>query len=541
MAFKGLVFVVHGDDPTDHYARNVEWYDTIAGEEGVVEWVNPEDLPLESDHDPHTVVHVLDTFETSALSTLIESCVEGERIVGPDCIIQCLRDGIELPRNPTFNTCLQGVRVSCTGLHPDDKVRVQNLVRWMNGTVEATLHRECSYLIAGTSTSKKARIARKWNKAVLQFSFIQTIWDESILNGGNCPHETLDNLLYEYTLPPIFGVHISVTGLSHTERLKVKAQTEAMGGIYSGDLTKDCTQLLAPESDTSAKQRFAFQNGIPVVSLAWFHRCIQGNRYVDHEPFILGQKCDDSWIGAPKPLSLADSSTFSRLNVPLISPCKRKAQGIDTDDDIVVRRAKRDNAQSRQRLLESRESSKRSASHIEATDNSSFCRTINHEDLVHATKTESHCTTDNETMCLRGTYVYFSGFHDQQRQLNLRKMLVTNAGTRLSRLSNTVTHVVLGGLEKADLRQLVAMEDPPHIVTPAWLVHCHLEKRCVSTVVYELRLSASEGSAAVEVSGSSTCTDVPDHVKILHSDTGDCDIETDEVIMTKMCEEYEEF
>lgn len=79
-------------------------------------------------------------------------------------------------------------------------------------------------------------------------------------------------------MPPLYGCHISVSGISAAQRSEVSKIIEQLGGQYSAELTKSCTHLLAKSGESQGgapgpKIQFAAKWNIPVVAVGWLYIC----------------------------------------------------------------------------------------------------------------------------------------------------------------------------------------------------------------------------------------------------------------------------
>lgn len=83
-----------------------------------------------------------------------------------------------------------------------------------------------------------------------------------------------------HAVPPLYGCHISVSGISASHRAETAKLVEQLGGQYSAELTKSCTHLLAKASGAGSeggapgpKIQFAVKWGIPIVDVNWLYTC----------------------------------------------------------------------------------------------------------------------------------------------------------------------------------------------------------------------------------------------------------------------------
>ncbi|KNC80409.1 hypothetical protein SARC_07228 [Sphaeroforma arctica JP610] len=484
MAYRGLTFFVYSDDAERHYRAHSAWHTEMNNARAVVCMVELSEAPDRTNLEPARIVHIVEDFESSLFETIMRTRAREERVVGPECAMDCLLDEVpELPHTPTFNLCLRGITVCCTGIALQDRKVLHNKIQWLGGTAQAALNKQCNYLVAGgNSTTDKIKMAIKWAIPVVKTTFVDCIWDSSTKKDEIITKimisEWAETHRSQLETPVLHGVRVTVSGLSNSARAEVKMRVDRLGGQYFGDLNAACSVLIAPAAKSNKKQDFARKHRIPIVYPNWLESCEKHRSCVGTSQYQVGKP------ELSEPLNKIPNTFEEKKHQ--ISPTKRK-----------------------NKLTAGAESGTRKERRLQPQMACARSRKISTQKLELVTDAEGACVAEKESRCLGSTYIYFSGIKDTPRMLNLRQILIANGGTRLSRLSNTVTHVIIGGIEKPDLRQLIAMEDPPVLVTAAWLVHCHLEERFVPTGDYELKLNATEGAAGIDIMGSDTCFDVP--------------------------------
>lgn len=89
-----------------------------------------------------------------------------------------------------------------------------------------------------------------------------------------------------HTVPPLYGCHISVSGISVSQRAEASKIVEQLGGQYSAELTKSCTHLLAKSGEShngvpGPKIQFALKWAIPIVNINWLYSCQARNSILD--------------------------------------------------------------------------------------------------------------------------------------------------------------------------------------------------------------------------------------------------------------------
>lgn len=104
----------------------------------------------------------------------------------------------------------------------------------------------------------------------------------------------------EYRVPTFFGLLISVTGFyDTTQRDHISDRIEKHGAAYHGDLTKQCTHLVAAVPQ-GAKYSHANMWGIKVVSLKWFEDSLRRGMALDEKLYDPLMSVEEQGHGAWK-------------------------------------------------------------------------------------------------------------------------------------------------------------------------------------------------------------------------------------------------
>ena len=88
-----------------------------------------------------------------------------------------------------------------------------------------------------------------------------------------------------FVLQPLTELVICVTGLDIGERERISQLVQQNGGIYSPDLTKTCTHLIA-SSKEGTKYQYAMRWNIKIIKKQWIFECVDKKMCVEEEPFL---------------------------------------------------------------------------------------------------------------------------------------------------------------------------------------------------------------------------------------------------------------
>lgn len=122
-----------------------------------------------------------------------------------------------------------------------------------------------------------------------------------------------------YLLRPFTGLVITVTGLSQVTRRKLEGIILELGGVYSPDLRRTSTHLIA-ETAGGVKYRYAMAWQVSVVRLAWLFACSNAQECLSAEQFALTEdqpEDDDSSFWLSEPFRRRKTAPSPRFPLPL--------------------------------------------------------------------------------------------------------------------------------------------------------------------------------------------------------------------------------
>ncbi|KAJ1723611.1 protein kinase activating protein dpb11 [Coemansia erecta] len=263
---------------------------------------------------------------------------------------------------------LRGYYISCSGMDATEKYELHKRVEKLGGTISGSLTTIVTHLVMKEGqTTNKYVVAAMAGIPVVTLDFIRDCEVEASKRGSSSAkrklqisdaddfdvfsndgddrrRECVDGITRCNRIPPFSGCRICTTGFESEIRDEIKRLVTSTvtsidpenpfhepiysgssdsdqksilsgGGTYHGELTPECTHLIA-QTPSGQKYMFAKRWKVHTVSIEWFIRCIQTG---------FRQKESDYMMGAPinpaQPVSRAASAVIvdvpeSSLNAP---------------------------------------------------------------------------------------------------------------------------------------------------------------------------------------------------------------------------------
>ncbi|OKP14432.1 S-M checkpoint control protein rad4 [Penicillium subrubescens] len=155
---------------------------------------------------------------------------------------------------------------------------------------------DVTHLLVGATDSPKYKfVARERNDVtVLRPEWIEAV-RQSWMQGGDTD---IQALVKQYELPTFFGLTICITGFSDMAfRTQMHDMTVENGAEFRKDLTKSVTHLVS-RSTEGEKYKFATQWNIKVVTVKWFHDCIERGMILDEDKYHPRLPLEEQGLGA---------------------------------------------------------------------------------------------------------------------------------------------------------------------------------------------------------------------------------------------------
>jgi PAX-interacting protein 1 len=238
--------------------------------------------------------------------------------------------------------------------------------------------------------------------------------------------------------------YFTLTGFEGIERARLRYMIRALGGKYSGHLSKWHTHLIAREPGKTNKFKKASQWSIPIVNGLWLSELYLGNTCALKQPLEERYK---RLTGIPP----IDHFSFDQIFVhDLLLPW---SQPIRITDEVLTAAIRRHNEQSH-------------ASHTEVNND-------HVKNSFHYTQpmVEVPSITD-ETFS-----IMLSGFN--RKTLNYYENIIKSLGGQISTLPHTTTHLIMNRFLRTE-KFYECMNYVKYVLNKSWLDKCNEEKSFVS-------------------------------------------------------------
>ncbi|KAF4532838.1 hypothetical protein B566_EDAN018016 [Ephemera danica] len=362
---------------------------------------------------------VLQKFDNSSPKTLY-SYLKNQKcmVLGPQCVLQCLMRCIPTPTGPepVYNLAMEDIVVCVTGFNACQKA---SFMESMGGHYVGNFESTTTHLVicngTGTTTAKY-NIAAENRIPVMNEQWIHECWDVS----QNKTIHALDDPF--------------------------------RSGTYSATLSEDATDVLVTGTGAGEKFVHAQKWGIPCVTEEWVKQSADVGYALKYSNFIV----------PPSKTSTPDNNkTFTDLNCSMVSMI----------GEVNKRHVINETVMSDASFLEPgppRSSRLPSQSGMRASRNTMQPPKTIPDSL--GTQGTTQRTPEKIGPFLDGCKVYLSGFPPSSVD-GIRKILNCAGATRLDRISEEVSHVIVAGaaLSSEEQRAVRACDATIHVVKVAWL------------------------------------------------------------------------
>jgi NAD-dependent DNA ligase len=134
---------------------------------------------------------------------------------------------------------------------------LEDWVNRLGGAFCRDLTEACTHLIAHRVGSEKCKMQQKRKGLILAPAWIKDCFDTKM---------RVDETNYRLHL--FFGYRLCLTGYDPSQRDEIKRLVKQHGGMYTGDLSAECTHLLCAER-SGKKYHAAMQWGVAAVRKEW--------------------------------------------------------------------------------------------------------------------------------------------------------------------------------------------------------------------------------------------------------------------------------
>ncbi|XP_076455741.1 DNA topoisomerase 2-binding protein 1-A-like [Babylonia areolata] len=399
------------------------------------EWID-QDQCLSVDSAGKNHIYVMEPFEGPGFDHLK---LLGCRLFGPQCILASLNFKMELPqkKRPIYSMCMKGVVICCTNMDKKTRDQVHDLVKLMAGEAICHLTDDVTHLVAGEVGSQKYTVAASRGTPIMSMEWVKEAWQMAQHRYVDCMES---GFLHKYRCPIFRGLVVTVSGLTQDERHKVKQLVETEGGTYTGEMKmNECTHLILKEPK-GQKYDYAMKWSIHIVNLSWVYDSLDKNYCQEEKNYPV--------TGKPG-VYRVKTSTPEKSRLSTINPSISDISAISTAHVD-------ETAMTRTRLSEV---------------------TLDNFEQLDVSQAGSECV-------LSSCRVFLSVGLQGALLDKCRRITNTMGATRMTDLSDSVTHFVMEEKVDAEVEALNNMELRPHIVSAMWLAECFRRSCHVSEAAY---------------------------------------------------------
>ncbi|XP_043677454.1 DNA topoisomerase 2-binding protein 1 isoform X1 [Vespula pensylvanica] len=383
-----------------------------------------------------TDIFVLEEFKGSFFEWLQN--FKCSRIVGPRCLLTCFLNGEPIPEgtSPIYTTAMRGLCISVSGLTPEMKNHVQQLVEYMGGFFTKQLRNCVTHLVTNSVMSAKYERAVELKIPVVTKDWIAAIWEENLNNFIKANDPIFD----KYKCPVFMNLIVTSTNLSKRQKEEIKNLINNNGGTFMGPLDGLKVKIVvAPEnSSLTDKLKFAMQNNIACLKPEWVYESLKLGYALPFNNYLIKST---KACSTPEKLKAHEMES---LNFSAISTINSELPQNNYVDESVA-----------------------------STTTNVSCMD------VAPTKTGAQLTvldrlTLNEAKMagpfLDGCNIYLAGFTTSQRD-KLNRILNVGSATRLNDISDALTHVIIGDENKAsnELKLMKSAGLCPYMLNINWI------------------------------------------------------------------------
>ncbi|KAJ6144936.1 hypothetical protein N7470_008831 [Penicillium chermesinum] len=191
---------------------------------------------------------------------------------------------------------LSGAVICFTSVPFEQKTQLVSFAKEMGAIERPDLTSEVTHLLVGATDSPKYKfVARERNDVVV----LKPEWIEAVrvswMEGEDTDIHALEK---QYKLPTFIGLTLCITGFTDMGfRTKLHDAAVENGAEFRKDLTKSVTHLISRNTE-GEKYRFATQWNIKVVTINWFHDCLERGLILDEEKYHPSIPLEEQGVGA---------------------------------------------------------------------------------------------------------------------------------------------------------------------------------------------------------------------------------------------------
>ncbi|KFM76256.1 DNA topoisomerase 2-binding protein 1, partial [Stegodyphus mimosarum] len=363
------------------------------------------------------------------------------RIVGPLCILYCLKCEDVLPKRPypVYSVSMRKITVSCSNIDTKSREDINKKVELMGGFFSKDLTKSVTHLVVGEVGSKKYQVAASCGLLIMVPDWVNAVWE----NGQHALLHATDSSFDKYKCPVFKGLIITVSQLSAEERAAIKSLVERNGGIYMGALKARETTHLVLSEPSGDKYRYARNWKVFCVNVSWIYDSTEAGYCKDETLYMIDE---NSKPFQPKRSTPKKDFSTDDLPFPLVD-CSAI-----TNISVIT--------------------------HLNETIRSDTSGPVHRKTSFSALEAFDLSLLPKYGQFLDGCKIFLTGFSPAHID-KLRKVVNAGGGIRFSKYSDSISHVVCGELGEDFLQNLKSSTVKPYVVNCNWLLECCKKEKLV--------------------------------------------------------------
>ena len=157
--------------------------------------------------------------------------------------------------------CLENQYITSTGFDPSTTKKIASMVYLLGGYFSSKFSNDVTLVIAATSLSNKAFLAKKNNIRMVKYDWIVQCYEKC----QEIPCE-------RYTIPTFYGCKFTSTDLMSKQNHELAKIIRENGGEWSDKFESNTTFLIANSISNSTKMQVALNQGFPVIKPDWVYQ-----------------------------------------------------------------------------------------------------------------------------------------------------------------------------------------------------------------------------------------------------------------------------
>lgn len=137
---------------------------------------------------------------------------------------------VPLGTSPVFTTAMRNLVVCASGLAPQEKEKIRNLVQWMGGYYSDDLSSSCTHLVSNTVKSDKYEKAAVNDIIIMHPDWVYDVWARSRKENVLATSKEFD----KNKLPIFYALYITTSGLPSDKKNEIMKLITENGGHYTG-------------------------------------------------------------------------------------------------------------------------------------------------------------------------------------------------------------------------------------------------------------------------------------------------------------------